>query len=437
MVLPVKEASSTTADAGRKVLLTKGPISVLDQAFVAGASFVLSLLLARYLQRESYGAFAVVTSVYVLLVSLHTAFVGEPLVILGNGVYADHFRQYIRRVIRGHVITSLVVAVVLVGGAVLLSGLVSPQIVWALMALAVAQIVLLLFRLLRRVAYARMRVSIAAAGSLVYFVVTLAGVIVLRHLGVLSPHSAYLLIGVAAAAGCGLLAVLLGRLPGRASGQPVRGVLRGHLEYGRWAGPTYLLTWVSGQLYYLALPIWLGLASAGALRALFVLVLPIQHIFLAISMVLLPVFTRAWQCGGVKRLTRLIRDFMVLTLIGAVAYAALLFVLRDRILVWLYADRYAHLSGLVPLIALTPIGVGFCGVLETAMRAVQRMDMAFWCNLTKGILVLALVLPVGVCFGMRYLLVGMVAVPLVAGAIACVLFKRFASQESRDCEGGS
>src|SRR6266511_2204184 len=80
----------------------KSGFAVLDQALFAGANFLVNILLARWLEPTQYGAFAVAYAVFLLLSTVHTAVLTEPMLVFGAGKYAKRFPQYIGVLIYGH-----------------------------------------------------------------------------------------------------------------------------------------------------------------------------------------------------------------------------------------------------------------------------------------------------------------------------------------------
>src|SRR5690606_39123371 len=73
----------------------KGGFALMDQALFSGANFLLNILLARFLEPAQYGAYAVVFTWFLLLGTLHTASLTEPILVYGSGKYANRFNRYL------------------------------------------------------------------------------------------------------------------------------------------------------------------------------------------------------------------------------------------------------------------------------------------------------------------------------------------------------
>src|SRR2546421_491671 len=90
--------------------------ALLDQACFSGANFLLYMLLARWLTPADYGVFALVFSVYLFLLGLHTGLIPEPLSVFGRGTYCAELADYGSRGLRLHALLSLVLDAAAAGG---------------------------------------------------------------------------------------------------------------------------------------------------------------------------------------------------------------------------------------------------------------------------------------------------------------------------------
>src|SRR5215207_5805684 len=73
----------------------KGAATILDQGLISGSNFVVTLALARLLGPESYGAYALVFSVFLLFAMLHQAILQEPMAVLASWHFSDRRREYL------------------------------------------------------------------------------------------------------------------------------------------------------------------------------------------------------------------------------------------------------------------------------------------------------------------------------------------------------
>jgi O-antigen/teichoic acid export membrane protein len=357
--------------------LLKGGASIADQAMLAGANFILNVLLGRWLQPVQYGAFAFSYSIFLLFGTFHTAAFSEPMMVFGAGKYAGRFRRYIGVLTTGHLAVMVPIALLLVGASFLLGRFYSSDVQRAMAALALAGPIILLQWLLRRAFYVILKPEWALLGGASYLVLLLGATFSLRAAGRLSPATAFLAMGFGALP---VSLLLLRRLRPQwlgSDGPSAAGVAADHLRYGRWAVGTAALTWIPGNVYYALLPAWVGLEGVAMLRALTNLVLPVTHAISALSLLLLPLLSR-FQQEQREQMTRTLRLFLLLFLAGAAIYDLGLILFRREVVQLLYGSRYAEAVRLVPVVGLLAFLSSFIAMLGAALRAVQRPESIFW-----------------------------------------------------------
>jgi O-antigen/teichoic acid export membrane protein len=213
----------------------------------------------------------------------------------------------------------------------------------------------------------------SALAGFVQLALVVGGLLCLHSSELLSPITAFALLGVAGALIGGGLVISL--KPGPAGSDGIGPEARElHRSYGRWSAGTALLTWIPGQVYYLVLPAAGAVAAAGNLRALMNLILPLLQVFVALSTIL---------TTGLARLAGSDRHAVAVRLAGlgfflvAVMYGLALTLFGGDLLHWIYGGRYDANAPLLPMVALLPIlGVGVT-VFAPALRSLERPDRVF------------------------------------------------------------
>src|SRR5262249_8425156 len=129
---------------------TRSFLSLSDQGLTSGSTFLLNVLLARWLSPEAYGAFAVSFAGFLFLSGFHNVIFVEPMTVMGPSSYSERLNAYFGAQLRGHM--ALVCTVsglgVLAGGALALIGSRSP-LAGAILAACVSTPFLLLLWLAR------------------------------------------------------------------------------------------------------------------------------------------------------------------------------------------------------------------------------------------------------------------------------------------------
>ncbi len=201
----VQDVSQTAAVENRSLLgkatnwIHKGGLALMDQGLISGSNFVISILLARWLTPESYGAYAVAFGIYVLLMLIYGALVLEPMAVFGGAAYRSCQRKYCGSLLWIHLVLSLVILVLMGSTAA-----VTQSLGWhgglpgALLGVGLASPCLLLLWLARRAFYLEMSPAQAATGSFLYCLLLLGGLFLLHRYASVSPLRVFLLMGAGA-----------------------------------------------------------------------------------------------------------------------------------------------------------------------------------------------------------------------------------------------
>lgn len=353
----------------------RGLWALTDRGLFSVSNFVLNILLARWLTPDGYGAFAIAFTMFLLLGAIHSGLLTEPMLVFGPSKHRDRFREYLGVLLVWHVVFALGGSLVLIVAAAATQGLGWSVTAGALLALSIASPFILLQWLARMACYVRLDPRPAAIAGITYLAMVIGGTVALHEAHRLSSASALILMGGASLASVAwLLFRLRPRWPGGSSETAFRkAVLADHWRYGRWASGTGILTWIPGQVYYLVLPLWGGLAATASLRALMNLVMPIMHAYSALALLLTTVLAR--QRRG--RFREVVAWSLLGFTAGAVVYWGVLGIGRDIFVDLLYDGRYGEVSSLLWLVGLIPVaGVG-ATVFAPALRALERPERVF------------------------------------------------------------
>lgn len=365
----------------------KGFWAVADQGLFATSNFVLNVLLARWLTPTEYGAFGMAFAVYLLLGSLHSAALVEPMLVFGAGRYKDRLAEYLGALIYGHFgFVSLGSAVLLATGlGFALQG--TSSLSTALVTLALVGPFMLLLWLMRRACYALLEPRLAAFGGGWYMLLMSAGAFVLYGLEWLSTPSALVLMGASSFVVSLWLAHRL-----RVKRPPLKGdnglagdALRAHWEYGRWSLANKGLAWVPSNVFYLLLPVWGGLAAGASFKAIMNLLMPMLQANAALTVLLLPVLVGARQRSEFGSHVRFALIAFLLPMLG---YWLLLGIFHKPLVGLLYNGRYVEYSHLLWLFGLVPVAACVKEVLSQALRSLERPNQLFFAYLFSALFVL-------------------------------------------------
>lgn len=382
---------------------SKGGLAILDQGLISGSNFLISILLARWLMPDQYGAYAIAFGIYMMLSLVYQSLVLEPMGVFGGSTFRSNLRGYFRSLISIHVVLSVTIcAALLISWAVahrLSSG---SAVTGALAGIAFASPCLTLFALARRTFYVELSPAPAAAGAFIYSTVVLAGLYFVYRHALLSPFTAFLLIGSGAlVTGIVLMFSLRSGLTGSGPAPGVGEAWGRHWRYGRWALAGCIAGWLPSYIYFPLLSSFTGMAASGQLKALMNLTLPFEQMKGALVMLLLPYAARVMERHGKAGARLLGVRFTVLSVFGAVAYWAVIIPLHKPIFHMLYSDRYTEVAYLLPALALGQVFWSGTFGPSVALRAMESPALVFVGLATATIASLVIGVPATWAFGLK------------------------------------
>ena len=367
----------------------KGSLAVTDQALMSGSNFLLSILLARWLTAERYGAYALAFAIFLLFSAFHQALLLEPVSVLGPSTYHHRQPQYIRTVLNLQAVLSVATMAAL-GGCALVAALTShAELAEALAGLAIGGPFILFFWFARGVCYVHLTPAPSAFAAGLYSLLLLGGATIVWKLKMLTPGTVFALTGAAA-----LIAavVALSRLPidwkQEAETFSLRSVWQEHWQYGRWALAALTVNWIPGNVFYPLTAGFLGMSQAGAFRALMNLTFPVTHSASAFSLLLQPHLAAVYNSGGRKATLASVRNMTLLYGGGALVYGALFIGGHGYLFRVLYGGKFMDSNYLIPLVMMGVVfqvsGYG----PAVGLRAIQAPELVFRAYLTAAVVCL-------------------------------------------------
>lgn len=391
--------------------------SFADQALAVGGTFLANVVLARTQTKEAFGTFVLCYSVFTFLYGLYNAAILEPYTVYGSGRYRVHYAEYLQLVLRSNLLIALALS-----GIIFLSCLlfvkVAPTLASpALTGLACTIGVLLSATFLRRAFYVQREPYLAARASLLFFITVCCGLLIAARVRLLNGFSVFLILALGW--------VVAGALFGKklAVGKPTSGFLqlepkywREHWVYSRWALASVFVFQLATQGYYWLLAALLSVKQVGELRAVYVLVSPIEQVFIAISFLVLPAMSSHYSA-------RRMRDFLTLWKQNALAvasvtipFALIIRVLGKTVVHILYAGKFDGLTPSLYMLALSPVLIGTAGTIVNALNAAEKPGLVFCGYLSSGIATFLFGIPLVRHFGLKGAVYGI----LVSGALLVI-----------------
>ena len=394
--------------------------AVIDRGLFSLSNFAINVVLARWLPPHDYGAFTLAYAVFLLLGAAHTSFLSDPMLVFGAGTYRERWPGYVRVLLRAHWAFSAAAALGLMIAALVLLLAGQTQLAAALAALAVAIPFILLQWLLRLTCYVRMEPQRAARAGGSYMFLVLAGIYLIERVGRLSPLSSLGLMGVASLASVSGIYRELRKLSPKVSDRDLfHDVVGRHWHYCRWIIGANALAWIPQSACYLLLPIRGGLASAGALKALVNVIMPLLQTYWALAGVLVP---RLVQAPGRKAFGQIVRVALGVWVTGAVIYWLLLGAFHVQAMHWLYNGRYDNDAHLLWIVGLLPILFAAELLLNSVLRSREQPRQIFWASVLSSVSALTVGVALIFTWGVRGAVLGLLCssiTSVVAMGVQC------------------
>ncbi|MFP5248620.1 MAG: lipopolysaccharide biosynthesis protein [Acidobacteriota bacterium] len=381
-----------------------------DQGLSVGAGFLANIALARALSKESYGVFALTYSFFSFLLGLYYAAILEPATVYGSGRYRDRFPEYVRLIVRSSTIACVWLTALLLLASFVVWRMAPHLVSGAVWGLALFAGFLLSGFLLRRLFYVQRQPPFAALSSLVFFLATVGGLWLLQTARSITGFTVY----VAQAAGWLAAWAILG--PKLRFGRSAQRFLdlepdywSEHWKYSKWVLATAFVFQFSQQGYYWILGGFLSAAETANLRAMYLLVGPVEQVFIAFTYLIVPALAAHYAAKKMKAFLSLWRRYL-LAVVGISLFYALAVRLGGKLLVHLlYAGKYDGLSPYLFALAFVPSILWIGTTMAHALNAAEKPRFQFWAFVSGGAATFLLGIPFVLHYGLWGAVYGMLA----------------------------
>lgn len=351
-------------------------VALLDQAVVSGTNFLTTVLIGRWCGSSALGAYSLGFTIVVIGACIQDSLLTVPYTMLGKDLAPEDRRRRAGSTLIHYLVFSglLAVLIAITALVLLLFGQQTPFLnVLAVLALVVPGT--LLRELIRRMAFAHLKMSMALLLDTGVALLQLSALLLLYLLGGLSPATAHLAIGGLCALVAGT-ALYCSRQWFAARRTGVLADWKAHWGFGKWVAVSQSIGVVHGFVLYWLIAAALGSTATGDFTACMTLVLLTNPLILGIGNVLGPTAARAMATEGAQAVGRMIGKAMALVTSVLAAIALALFFLGAEILAWLYHIRKPELAPVISVLAVAVL-LGAVGIVaEHGVRALGKPDIA-------------------------------------------------------------
>lgn len=412
-----------------KQRLTQLAVGLADQGLSAGGMFLVNVVLARTQTKEDYGMFALSYSIFMFLSGLHNAAVLEPFTVYGSGRYRDRFAAYWYLLMRGNVVVGGILSAGVLVTALLFSQTAPLLGARPLFGLALGAAFTLTGGFIRRTFYVVRQPGRAATTSLVFFIVLALQLWIAAKVRLLNGFSVFLIIALGWVI-AGLTAIR--KLP---VGKPERMFLdsephywREHWTYTRWVLAQAFVYQFMHQGYYWLVAGFLSVKEVGELKAMYVLIAPVEQIMISLSFLFLPALSAKYAARNVTGFLGFWRRYALLEVGVTLMFASCVRVVGASVIHVLYAGKFDDLAPMLFLLALVPLTMAIGNTMSDAIRAAEKPRLVFYSALTSALATFIIGLPLVRHFGLHGAVYGMLVSGVAFTGALAVAFRRHVHQ---------
>jgi O-antigen/teichoic acid export membrane protein len=356
----------------------KGSTALLDQAVVSGTSFLTRVLVGRICGPHELGLYSLGFSVVIIGYAVLGSLVFTPYM-----VYTNRTRGRRRRIYAGAALAQTVLlALIAVPGVLLLalglrygneeSGL--HAVLWGL---TTALPFILVREFTRRFSFAHFRTVQILLLDVGVATLTLAGLLALGLVGLLSGQTAFLVIGLSCSfAVVVYLAYYRRDFRLRPASWPV--AFAKNWRFGRWVLGSELVSQLNSSTFLLWLLLFtLGEAASGVFAACASITLFVNPVLLSVSHILTPRVARAFAEGGHRELRHVVARAAALLGVTTGLFCTLVLLFGGAVVKLLYGPQYAGHDMTIFVLALDVLVVAIGMAVGCGIYALDRPDLSF------------------------------------------------------------
>lgn len=397
--------------------------SFADQGLAVGGIFLVNVVLARAQTKEEYGMFALCYSVYTFLYGVHNAAILEPYTVYGSGRYRNRFSEYLRLMVRTNTVVALFYTATLLSVCVLLFKFAPKLATRALVGLGLTVGVLLFSTFLRRAFYVQRQAVFAAKTSLLFFLVVSSMLWLVWKVHLLDSFSVFLVLALGwVAAGLSFWRRLQLRNATHSFLDLEPRYWHEHWKYTRWVLATALVVQFTTQGYYWLVAAFISVKEVAELRSMYLLVAPVDQVFIALYFLVLPALASRYATSGRKGFLSLWKRYALLTVTLTALFAVVVRVVGRPAIHLLYAGKFDSVVPILFILAFLPLVMGIGNTMNDAIKAAERPKLAFYGYACSAAATFLLGIPLVSHFGLRGAAYGMLLSGATYSAALTVLF---------------
>lgn len=324
-----------------KSLLFKSVIASIDQAFLSGLNFLISIVLIKIVSKPEYGFYSIFFSIILFMASIQTAIINTPLAVLLITKKGDEKREYVGSLFFGQNLFLVPLALIGVFGGIVTwyFNLLEPSLTAIIGAISLAFIGILLREFLRAYFFADEDPKTVLVIDVLYVILF----IILGYLAYISSElnvaSVFFLMGL-----CSFLVGIffIKHKKWDFSRSDIKSSYGENWKYGKWALFGVTVTHIQTYSYLYFLGIIVSSVAVADVSAARLLLMPLILVQEGWSKVILPHGSKLREANRLPRLFKEQIAISVFFVIIVLSLVFILFFLEPILLNILLSDKYAN-----------------------------------------------------------------------------------------------
>lgn len=381
---------------------------LLDQAIVSGGNFVLGVLLARYLGLAAFGTYSLLWMGVLFALSLHQAFISQPMMTLFAQKSGEHREAYFRTIFQVQILLSLALGLLslLAFLALRFSHFQIEWLPWLPSVGAIAA-VYLLQDTLRKLFFVEKQYRPPLLLDILLYALLLGVLPVAHAFGKLDLGNALLVILLAYGLSCTVGVFQMKNAFKFFDKKTIQHTLKEHYHFSVWLLGTSLLQWFSGNFFLIAAAGVLGAFAVGALRMAQNMVGLSHVLFLAMENVVPAEAAHQFFNHGKAKMNAYLRRTSLLGAIPLLVILLALAAFSPWLIELLYGAEYVPFSYLVWAYAGHYVFVYLGFPLRFALRTLQLTYPIFVAYCVSAGISLLVAFPMAQAWGMWGVMAGL------------------------------
>jgi O-antigen/teichoic acid export membrane protein len=182
---------------------------------------------------------------------------------------------------------------------------------------------------------------------------------------------------------------------------------REHWKYSKWVLATAFIFQLTHQGYYWLVGGFLSVSEVANLRAMYLLVAPVEQVFIALSYVIVPALSAHYAGKRMGNFFALWKRYSLATVGVSALYSLAMLIVGKPLVHVLYAGKYDGLAPYLFMLTLVPLVMWIGSSMGHALNAAERPRFVFWAYVSSGAATFLLGIPLVIHLGLWGAVYGM------------------------------